>query len=373
MTPGEPGRAAKSKAEANRTSERDTQPATTSLPPLRRPTMELLVVAAISGVLVAAVAFAVGGRWLPALGVGAVLALGIYLWASGESRSWGDIGQGILTSVVVAVALLAVQRGADERARDVEVRREAEQRRLEDRRQRATDRQSLQLTLGLQSDLSRVDFRRRDLRGFILLGKKLRQANLGGAQLQKATLAEADLRDATADGARFDDANLTEADLRGMSALRARFDRADLSFSDLRDAFLVSVPPPDRGEVEGAASFRGAGLLRANLRGVSLVRVDFRSAELLEADLRSTNLEQADLRKADLREARLCGARLDGARLRGALYSKGTRWPRGFKPKAAGARLSGLGSGTARDPFLGSAGNPPCTRSDDRALAFPFG
>ena len=220
--------------------------------PLRRPPVRLMLVGAISGVLVAGLALVVGGGWLAAIGLrvsagawhlslgfGRDQELGRY-WARHPRQCGGRGGP------------LAVQRDADERVRELEARREAQQRQVEDRRQRAADRQSLQLTLGLQPDLRRIDLRRRDLRGFFLRGKKLNAASLDDAQLQRADLAESDLRDATADQARFDGADLSETDLRGMQALRARFDRADLSFTDLRDAFLVSVPPPGRGRGTGS-------------------------------------------------------------------------------------------------------------------------
>ena len=82
-------------------------------------------------------------------------------------------------------------------------------------------------------------------------------------------------------------------------------------------------------------------LAEADLAGANLRQSDF-----LESRLAGANLSKADLRGANLQWAILSDAypwwRQPGRRvvhLEGARYDRFTRWPRGFNPRAAGARL----------------------------------
>ena|GEM_PF-3931833 len=59
-------------------------------------------------------------------------------------------------------------------------------------------------------------------------------------------------------------------------------------------------------------------------------------ADLTGARLNLANLEGADLTEANLFTAYLVRANLSGANLSGAVATKGTRWPEGFDPAAAG-------------------------------------
>src|SRR5215216_2825409 len=74
------------------------------------------VVAAVVGAAVTTmIGRATGAGWDAAIGLGGLLGGGLYLWAADRKKGWGDLGEGIFVSVVVAVALMAVQRDADER------------------------------------------------------------------------------------------------------------------------------------------------------------------------------------------------------------------------------------------------------------------
>lgn len=92
---------------------------------------------------------------------------------------------------------------------------------------------------------------------------------------------------------------------------------ADLRGADLSDCYLV-----------------GAHLGDADLRGADLSRSD-----LSDAYLSGANLEGAKFANAIVREVTFSGANLSGSDFRGATYDKYTRWPAGFDPQRAGAKL----------------------------------
>jgi uncharacterized protein YjbI with pentapeptide repeats len=133
----------------------------------------------------------------------------------------------------------------------------------------------------------RVDLRKADLSGAVLLG----------AYLSGADLREADLSGALLSGG----ADLSRADLRGADLSGALLSRTLLSGADLRQADLS-----------------GAVLLGANLSGANLSGVDLRGVDLTGAYLMKTNLSGADLREAKLSGVFLNEANLSAADLRGA-------------------------------------------------------
>ena len=312
------------------------------------------------------VARATGAGWLPALALAVVLGLGLVLWGSDEEKSWGDVGQGIVVSVIVALALLAVQRDAADRLRLATQHRDDQLRAAERRRQVAADRSSLQLTLSSQPDLTEVSLAGRDLRGFFLAGKKLFRANLRKARLDRANLRVADLREVEADGARFDGAVLARADLRygwfeplnvslkpgPPSAPSASFRRAFLPGADLRGASASNV------------DFTAADLSDTKLREADLTYTDLRRAFLASADVRGAFLGRSDLRRAKLGHATLCHAHLAGAQLRGAEYDSATRWPPGFRPRQRGAIKTSSANDIERNGAMYGAitVHPPCDR-----------
>jgi uncharacterized protein YjbI with pentapeptide repeats len=198
---------------------------------------------------------------------------GVWLWwpSRREAEQRSSLGAALLTGAVVSFAVFAVQLVFDARLRDVEEQREAEQARRAEQQRAQANRNALQLTVGLQPDLSGIDLRKRNLGGFYLSRKRLVDAVLAGANLREANLSNADL---------------TRADLREARLVGAHLDRANLA---------------------------GANLALANLSGAGLVQ-----AKLGNAELAGAVLTGADLRGADLR----------GASVGGASYDSATRWPR---------------------------------------------
>ena len=270
-------------------------------------------IALVAGLGASALSRLVDAGWIPALGLGALLGVGVLLWAADPAKSWGDLGQGIMVSVIVAIGLLAVQNDLDDRVRH-----------QDEARARASERQSFRLALGQQRDLRGIDLRNRNLRGFFLARKNLAGANLELANVTKTYLREAELREVSAVGARFDGSDLTCASL------------VDGVFGDAEE----------RGR--SSASFREAELSYADLRGAYLLRADFRGATLFAADLRDATLG-AKLAGAELRAAALAGADLSAATgLQRAeidgdtSYSQETEWPPGFDVRATEAyRVTG--------------------------------
>src|SRR5262245_24728901 len=200
-----------------------------------------------------------------------------------------------------------------------------------------------------------LSLRGRRLEKAVLIGARLRNVDLTGAQLQGAFLREADLREAKfcerrpheENCANLQDANLYSADLRrtdlrgadlhGAGLYDARLQGADLRLADLHDANL------DLAYLQGAnlsgAKLQGARLVGARMRGADFGLAQLQGATfsnastavpyivdvdwgLHGADLGGAGLEFADLtgtplQGADLGGAKLQGAKLDGAQLQG--------------------------------------------------------
>lgn len=139
-----------------------------------------------------------------------------------------------------------------------------------------------------------------------------------GADLSTIDLTDAYLVSSCLTGVRFEDANLGGASLNN-----ADLADADLSFADLTKAELVACSATN-------ARFRGARLFAAELDEAVLAGADLRhailnSAKLYKTDLRGANLEFASLRWCTLGGGTmptiLTGARMFGCQLEGA---KGT-------------------------------------------------
>ena len=121
-----------------------------------------------------------------------------------------------------------------------------------------------------------------------MIGPRLREANLKGANLSEAQLWVADLSLANLERANLERAILFKANLTGANLVGA-----DLSRALMTDAEMVG----------------------AHLAGANLTRADLTGAVLRCADLSGANLEQANLIATDLRMTKLSGAQLDGANL----------------------------------------------------------
>jgi hypothetical protein len=110
---------------------------------------------------------------------------------------------------------------------------------------------------------------------------------------------------------------LTEAELFGINLKKAKLFKAQLNNANL-----------------GKANLGKANLSKANLVAVNLVE-----ANLIEANLVGANLDKANLNSALLYGADLTNAILTGAKLTNSKYNATTKWPEGFDPVAAGAKL----------------------------------
>jgi uncharacterized protein YjbI with pentapeptide repeats len=305
-----------------------------------------VVVALVGAAIATVVGRATGAGWLPAIGLAVLLGVGLYLWARDKDKGWGDLGEGIMVSVTVAIALMAVQRDADDRTREATERRERQIREADAAREEAAERQNLQLSLTMQADLRGIALADRDLHGFFLAGKDLTGADLHGANLVGADLHGSQLRRANLLGANLDNARMADADLRGAvlspaSVEAERLERAGQP-ATLREAQLQKADL--RGTGLDGVDFRGAHLTSADLRrSVGGDRgANFQNAILILADFRGADMTQGDLRGALLDWAQFCGA--SGLRtmdLRRARYSVTTHWPQGYDPKKFGAQLSG--------------------------------
>lgn len=137
-----------------------------------------------------------------------------------------------------------------------------------------------------------------------VLGRRDRrwEQNGGIIDLHECRLCGAGLSRGTWAGANFYNADLKNINLTGADLKRASLFRADL-----KGAFLYGT---DFGE---------AHLMQANLRETILEGANFRGADLRGADLRGANLEGANFGGAGLRGADLRGANLGGANFEGAI------------------------------------------------------
>ena len=176
-----------------------------------------------------------------------------------------------------------------------------------------------------------------DLRSAKLAGKTLTKLNLSRTNLAGVDLSKADLGEANLDDADLTGANLTDAKLRSATLNGARLTGARLSGTDLTDARADRVRL-ERGTLI-AAILEDADLAQADLTGANLTGANLDGADLTGAKLAQTTLTDADLEGAILVNADLTGAVLTGATLKDATYSAQTRWPDGFDPQAAGAKL----------------------------------
>ena len=158
------------------------------------------------------------------------------------------------------------------------------------------------------------------LAGANLANTDLTGANLFGAYLPNTDLSGANLSGATLLLAQLDHANLTGANLSGATLQAAELTGADLTGADLTGIhsghILIDGAPavlPDGWTLlSGYLVGPGAWLQHANLAGAPLF-----GANLSNADLTSANLSNAVLATVSLAGANLTGANLAGANLTG--------------------------------------------------------
>jgi uncharacterized protein YjbI with pentapeptide repeats len=152
------------------------------------------------------------------------------------------------------------------------------------------------------ANLNKADLSESNLSGAILSGVNLSEANLSKVNLSGAILS----------GVNFNKAILIEANFSGANLSKAILSRANLSGANLRGANLSEAI------LDGAKFLNRANLYRADLNGADLGAAILDRAYLMEANLGKAKLDGASLKEASLDKANLSGANLNGADLNGA-------------------------------------------------------
>jgi uncharacterized protein YjbI with pentapeptide repeats len=270
-------------------------------------------------VAVLAIAAALGMRaWLwpdmpialPLL-VALIFVIGMVLWWAGrrDEGSRSNLGAALLSGTLIAVAVFGFQWSAEQQ------------------RQRLAARQSIQLTIAFQKDLTGIDLSGADLSRLYLRGKILKEANLEGSRLRNArmdgaNLESANLKGANLGGAVLAAAHLKSASLQGANLADSNFQGADLSYASFgpRVAGSTLIGQKPQGSDLSGVNFNGASLRNASFAdGIELNNVD-----LTYADLRGTNLSLVRLGRADFF---------------GALADDLTHWPDSAEPNSLGLYL----------------------------------
>jgi uncharacterized protein YjbI with pentapeptide repeats len=183
-----------------------------------------------------------------------------------------------------------------------------------------------------------------------VLGRRKRTHDGGWTRLN---LVQTDLRGLTLlpdpNAAHFELADLTGAHLEGADIPWPHFEQATFADAHLENAKFEIVPYFRSADLRGAhledaditsGKFHGAGLRGAHLERAKLALASFEHADLTGAHFDNADLVGTRFENATLWGAHFEGARLDRASLEGASYDRHTRWPDGFDPGAAGARLA---------------------------------
>jgi uncharacterized protein YjbI with pentapeptide repeats len=307
--------------------------------------------------------------WVIAIISGVVLAVsvvpGMYFWwpTRHDPASRGDFGVNLVTGALVALAIFALQILFEQRLD-----------RVDQRRQEQADRQNLELTIGVRTNLTGIKLAGEDLHEFYFYGRTLREAKLSGADLKGSVLNRSDLSCADLSGAHLDEVDGSDLVLEGVNLEKAMMPGAIMSSSHrsaagcddgrrhhpkldravLTNAVLDNVRLPETSFIETnfenadlsnsvlsrsdltGARLAQAGVEGAHLDGAFLIRADLADAHLDHADLKDAKLIGAELlgatlTGADVRGTDFSGADLHGAHLRGAVYDWRTRWPTDFK------------------------------------------
>jgi uncharacterized protein YjbI with pentapeptide repeats len=190
-------------------------------------------------------------------------------------------------------------------------------------------------SLGVRcAQLQRASLKNANLTAAFVQGAQLQHAQLYGAQLQGTAVELADLQGASLvqaelqhasfahkdlNGASFDGAHLQGVSFIGAGLQGASFDGAQLQGASLADAAL-------QGASFSAAQLQGASLDRAELHGAVIEFAQLQGASLQGAQLQGANLGMAQLQAADLDGTQLHGAFLSGAGLDGASLVSVSVW-----------------------------------------------
>jgi uncharacterized protein YjbI with pentapeptide repeats len=176
------------------------------------------------------------------------------------------------------------------------------------------------------ADLSHAHLEGADLTGASLRGARLahvhlegaclRGANLEGAYLYGADLEGADLTHASLISANLKSANLRKAVLLSANLKRIYIHEANLEMMNLRDAHLENLELPGAKLRDSDLGY--AHLQYVNLTGANLTGMNFTGADLRHAILKGAYLQGACLYGAHLKDAQLDGAHLESADLHSA-------------------------------------------------------
>ncbi|MFN8502446.1 pentapeptide repeat-containing protein [Kouleothrix sp.] len=148
------------------------------------------------------------------------------------------------------------------------------------------------------------------LEGADLTLAHLPKAMLNGAILSGVNLSDADLNEAYLAGTDLSGASLSGTFLKGAELSGATLSRTNLDGANLEKAYLY------KANLQGAL-LREANLREASLREADLRVADLQAANLFYADLKGTDLREASLFQANLRCMNLRVANLVGTDLRG--------------------------------------------------------
>jgi uncharacterized protein YjbI with pentapeptide repeats len=153
-----------------------------------------------------------------------------------------------------------------------------------------------------------LDFSKRLLADAELRGANLQRARLALADLQRASLYCADLR-----GADLRNANLSRADIRGASLRQANLSGAVLNDADMREGRLVQADSREGFRmVEKPSGPSAEAGFSVDFTNCSMKRV-----KLANAKLKGANFSGALLHNADFAGASLSGCNFEGAVLIG--------------------------------------------------------
>ena len=172
----------------------------------------------------------------------------------------------------------------------------------------------------------RLGLRGADLSGAQILGADLAQsmfqhANLSGARLVNVDLTEASLVDADLSRAQFYDVNLTGTNLWSANPSGAMLQDVQMARMNLHNVNLTGANLGRANLSEGIlqdATVAKAWLERANLAGANFQGADLSQAWLMRADLFGADFLDANLTGANMSEANLSGVQFSNGGLQAA-------------------------------------------------------
>lgn len=249
---------------------------------------------------------------LGAVVIGVAVVSGLYFfWPSREEKvSRSDLGVALLSGVLVASSVLAIQLLFDWRLRQLDTRRADEAERQHDRQRLEAQRQEFQLLVVQTRNLSGVRPTTLDLTRFFMRDRTLTKADLKGVDLTDADLTGSDLTRAELEGAKLIRTNMT-----GTTLVETLMDGLTLVDVDFTDANMHKV-----------------GLQDTTMTGGHLDGANLREAHLEQATIRGASLAGADFRGAYLQGANFSGSQGSRVKFKGAQYDIDTTFPAGVKP-----------------------------------------